>query len=201
MSKDTTDPVDGSRRGPGRSVPLTAFVGAVFVAGLLGLLAVVALVVGGSDDADPSQARAVAGEYTERFLDLAHDDFDGWLQDMRSIGTAGFGESVGEREGELRALLLQTQVTWNGTVVDVFIAEEGDGVASAVVLFDLLVTDRDGPRTLPDQYLRMDLVEGSESWLVERVISITGGGTTIGVPTATTSPTAPVDSSTPSTEP
>ena len=35
-------------------------------------------------------------------------------------------------------------------------------------------------RTIPDQYLRIDLVEAKEGWLVERVISITGGTGVVG---------------------
>lgn len=175
---------DDADAGPGnaRTVPVGVFVLAVLVAGILGVLAVVALSLdrGGDDGGDDAAARSAAGQYAERFLALSNDGFDAWLEDMRSIGTAGFGESVGRREAELRTLVGETDVTWQGTAVDVFTTARDDGVVSAMVLYDLQVTDTEGTRTIPDQYLRMDLVEATDGWLIERVISITGGSSVIG---------------------
>lgn len=191
---DVDGPYDDGARSP-RTVPVGMFVLAVLVAGILGLLAVVALSVDVDDGGSGGAARSAAGEYTERFLALSHDGYDEWLGDMRSIGTAGFAESVGRREDELRTLLTQTQVTWQGTAVDVFTTSESDGVVSAMVLYDLVVTDAEGTRTIPDQYLRMDLVEGKDGWLVERVLSITGDAGGIG-PGVGSAPTPSPDSTT-----
>lgn len=180
------DVLDDERAESGRSsnprtVPVGVFVLAVLVAGILGLLAVVALSFDrGGDDDSTDAARSAAGEYAELFLALSHDSYDEWLEDMRSIGTAGFAESVGRREDELRTLLTQAQVTWHGTAVEVFTTSESQGIVSAMVLYDLQVTDQQGPRTIPDQFLRMDLVEGKDGWLVERVLSIPGGSSGLG---------------------
>lgn len=180
------------RREP-RTVPAGLFVVAVLVAGLLGVLAVIALSVDGDDGDDSTDSvRAVAGQYAERFLALDHADYDGWLEDMNSIGTAGFGESLGRNEAAIRTLLQETQVSWEGNAIDVFVSS-GDDSVGAVVLYDLRVTDADGTRTIPDQYLRLDLVRSTSGWLIERAVSITADGsalapgTSSGAPSSTTS--------------
>lgn len=173
-SGETDGPRAPNRGREPRTVPAGLFVLAVLVAGVLGIFAIIALGVDDSDDGtDAGPARTAAGDYAERFLALSHDSFDAWLEDMRSIGTAGFAESVGRRERELRTLLSENQVSWQGSAIDVFLTDESDGLVSAVVLYDLDVTDQEGTRVIPDQYLRVDLVEGRDGWLVERVLSIT----------------------------
>lgn len=178
-AEDPSRPAVGERSP--KTVPVGVFVLAVVVAGILGVLAVVALMVSNEDVASDGQsgARAAAGDYAERFLALSYDDYDGWLQDMETIGTAGFAESIERREDELRTLMTQAQVTWQGTAVDVFATDGTDGIVSAVVLYDLTVTDPSGTRTIPDQYLRVDLVEGRDGWLVERVLSITSDASAV----------------------
>lgn len=189
-----------------RTVPIGVFVLAVLVAGILAVLAIVALVV--PDDGDGSSgdsgAATAAGQYAERFLALSYDDYDAWLEDMSEIGTAGFAESIGQNADALRTLLTQAEVSWQGTAVDVFVSESSGDVVSTVVLYDLVVTDPSGTRTIADQYLRVDLVQGSDGWLVERVLSITSDASAViagadAPPSTSPSTTAPPATDPPST--
>lgn len=179
------DPVDepgadGGRRAPRhRTVPAGAFVVAVMVAVVLGVLAVVALAGGadggGVDDAD-TEVRLAAGRFAERFLTFRHDALDEWERDVLALSTRGFAEEVEEVESSLRALIGEEELDATTRVTDVFVGEEERGAVGVVVVYDRTVASSDGDRTETDRYAQLSLVRIDGEWLVDNVVDIASAG-------------------------
>ena len=181
----------------GRTVPAALFVAAVFVAGVLGILAVVALATGSSGgDDDVDDARFAAGRFAERFLTFEHDALDDWKADVLSLSTGGFAGEVEDVEDGLRRLIGESELDATTQVTEIFVGDIDGGTASVVLIYDREVRSSSGTRSEADRYmqLEMNLVDGE--WLVDNVVDIsTAGG--LDDPTGAGAP--PADETTPST--
>lgn len=174
-------------RTPARTVPFGAFLAAVLVAAALGILAVVALSVGGESDAgngDVEDARLAAGRFAERFLTFEHDNLDEWKKDVLALSTGGFAEEVESVESSLREMLGTEQISARSHVRDVFIGNVDNDSVTVVVLYDREVDDPDGDRVETNGYARLDMVRSESRWLVEQVVNLTNPGGSVPVPDA-----------------
>lgn len=163
--------------GGARTVPATLFVAAVFVAGVLGILAVVALATGSSGgDSDVDDARFAAGRFAERFLTFEHDALDDWKADVLSLSTGGFAGEVEDVEEGLRRLIGESELDATTQVTEIFVGDIDGGTASVVLIYDREVRSSSGTRSEADRYmqLEMNLVDGD--WLVDNVVDISTAG-------------------------
>ena len=184
-----------------RTVPAGALVVAIMVAAALGILAVVALTVGGSGgDSDQEAARLAAGRFSERFLTFQHDGLDQWKADVLALSTGGFSNEVDNVEEGLRRLIDQAQLDATAQVTDIFMGEVDKGAVSAVVVYDRDLSGTSGKRTETNRYMQLSLVSVDGEWLVDNVIDIATAqsptGPTTGASTTTTTPTSPSTSTT-----
>ncbi len=195
-------PLAPARPAAGRTVPATLFVAAVFVAGVLGILAVVALATGSSGgDSDVDDARFAAGRFAERFLTFEHDALDDWKADVLSLSTGGFASEVEDVEEGLRRLIGESELDATTQVTEIFVGDIDGGTASVVLIYDREVRSSSGTRAEADRYmqLEMNLVDGD--WLVDNVVDIsTAGGlddpTGAGAPTGAPSGEEPAPTTT-----
>lgn len=176
-----------------RMVPAAAFVAAVMVAAVLGILAVVALTAGGDAGSDDNAraARLAAGRFGERFLTFDHEDLDQWKADVLELSTGGFAGEVEEVESGLRRLIGESELDASTQVTDIFLGEVDRGSVSAVLIYDRSITGARN-RTESDRYMQLELIQVDGVWLVDEVIDIaTAGalGAVSGPPTDTTETT------------
>lgn len=172
---DGSDDHEGTS--PGRTVPAAAFVAAVFVAGALGILAVIALATGSSDaDTGADDARFAAGRFAERFLTFEHDALDDWKADVLALSTGGFAGEVEDVEEGLRRLIGESEVDATTQVTEIFVGDIDGGTASVILIYDRDVRSATGTRSEVDRYmqLEMNLVDGD--WLVDNVLDISTAG-------------------------
>lgn len=178
---DTSVPEQGSSpaRPARRTVPAGAFVAAVLVAGVLGVLAVFALAAGGSSDGgddDDQAVRLAAGRFSERFLTFEHDELDAWKDDVLALSTAGFAEEVEEVESGLRTLIAESELDAVTQVTDVFVGEVERGAVEVVVVYDRELRGGGPARTESDRYLQLAMVRIDGEWLVDNVVDIASAG-------------------------
>lgn len=170
-----------------RTVPVAAFAIAVIVAAALGVLAVIALSVGGGGDGADEQVddvRFAAGRFAERLLSWEHDDFDDWLPSVLTLSTGSFAGEVREIESGLRTLAGEGRLDLEARVTDVYVGDVERGTASAVVTYNLEITDDEGTRIDRGRYVRIDLVEIEGQWLADDVIDILTDTPPVSVPGA-----------------
>jgi hypothetical protein len=176
----TDAPVEASEpeHRPGRSVPAVAFVAAVMVAAVLGILALVSLSVGGSGEGDDSrEARLAAGRFAERFLTFEHDEVDDWKADVLALSTGGFSEEVEDVEDGLRQVTGEAELVVEARVTDIFIGEIDRGAVEAVLIYDRDLRDAGGTRRETDRYMQLSMLQVDGEWLVDEVVDIaTAGG-------------------------
>lgn len=179
MNDESTDgePTNGEA-GPtadpgGRVVPAGALVVAIMVAAALGILAVVALTIGGEDSGDDVEAaRVAAGRFGERLLTVDEDGLDEWKAGVLSLSTGGFAEEVDEVEQSFRKLISEAELDVRARVTEIFMGPIDDGQVSAVLLYDREIRDSSGARTESDRYVQMRLLRIDGEWLVDNVIDI-----------------------------
>lgn len=197
-SDDTpTGPADDSTGStPPRTVPVGAFIAAVLVAGALGILAVVALAGGNSDDDRADDARFAAGRFAERFLTFEHDALDDWKADILSLSTGGFAGEVEDVEEGLRRLIGESELDAQTQVTEIFVGDVDSGTASVVVIYDRDVSGEAGIRSEADRYMQLELNLVDGEWLVDNVLDIaTAGGLDDPARTATPDVTSPEETS------
>ncbi len=193
-------PVDGSdHEVERRTVPAVAFVVAVMVAAVLGILAVALLATDGDDGSgERDEARLAAGRFGERFLTFRHDELDQWKADVLALSTGGFAGEVEEVEAGLRRLIGEAEIDAETQVTEIFLGDVDSGTASAVLLYDRDVASADGTRTETDRYMQLELNMVDGDWLVDNVIDIAtagGGGLAPTPEPATTAPSTPEEPS------
>lgn len=174
LEEETTpEAVQAPARQERRTVPAGAFVIAVLVAGVLGLLAVFALASGGGggDDTD-QEVRLAAGRFAERFLTFEHDRLDEWKQDVLDLTTSGFAEEVEEVESGLRTLIAESELDAVTQVTDIFVGDVDRGAVEVVVVYDRELRGGGPGRTESDRYLQLGMVRIDGEWLVDNVIDI-----------------------------
>jgi hypothetical protein len=180
---------------PGRSVPATAFVAAVMVAAVLGILALVSLSVGGADDGDEVRdARLAAGRFAERFLTFEHDAVDDWKADVLSLSTGGFSEEVEDVEEGLRRVTGEAELVVEARVTDIFIGEVDRGSVEAVLIYDRDLRDAGGTRRETDRYMQLSLLQVDGEWLVDEVVDIATAGGLGGADPTPSEPSSPTTS-------
>ncbi len=164
---------------PHRTVPAGAFVAAVMVAAVLGILAVIALTSssGSGDDDDLRAARLAAGRFGERFLTFDHDGLDDWKAQVLALSTGGFAGEVEDAEAGLRRLIGESELDAKTQVTDIFIGEIDRGAVEAVLVYDRDLTGTT-PRSETDRYLQLSMVKVDGIWLVDNVIDIASAGGT-----------------------
>ncbi len=155
-----------------RTVPAGAFVAAVVVAAVLGLVAVASLSFGGGGDDGDREVRLAAGRFTERFLTFEHDALDEWRADVLSLSTGGFAEEVEDVESGLERLLAEDEIDATTEVTDVFVGQEERGTIGVVVVYDRDLVGADFSRSESERYLQLALVRVDGAWLVDDVIDI-----------------------------
>ena len=167
-----------------RSVPAGAFVVALMVAAALGILAIVALTMGGGSDAEELEdARFAAGRFAERFLTFDHESVDDWKADVLSLSTGGFSEEVDEVEEGLRRLIAEAELSAEAQVTDIFIGDIDRGTVGAVLVYDRDLRGTSGNRSESDRYMQLTMLLVDGEWLVDDVIDIaTAGGIGTGGP-------------------
>ena len=182
---------DDSRDEPGgRTVPAGALIVAIMVAAALGILAIVALAVGGGDDSDIDDARLAAGRFGERLLTVNEERLDEWKSGVLSLSTGGFAEEVDEVEESFRRLISEADLDVRAQVTEIFMGPVDDGEVSAVLLYDREIRDSSGTRTEADRYVQMRLLRVDGEWLVDNVIDIVSAEATRGGPAGTPEPEA-----------
>ena len=143
------------------------------VAAALGILAIVALSVGGGGgDDDLDDARLAAGRFGERFLTFEHDGLDEWKSGVLSLSTGGFSKEVDEVEEGLRRLIGEAELDATTQVTEIFMGEIDRGTVSAVLLYDRDLRSASGTRSESDRYLQLTLLQVDGEWLVDNVIDI-----------------------------
>lgn len=170
-----------------RTVPAGALVIAIMVAAALGILAIVALAMGGADgDGDVDDARIAAGRFAERFLTFEQDRMDDWKAGVLSLSTGGFSEEVDEVEEGLERLISEAELDATARVTEIFMGQIDDGQVAAVLLYDRDLTGVTGTRSETDRYMQLRLLHVDGEWLVDDVLDIA----TVGAP-APSAPSAP----------
>lgn len=176
----TTEPEEPTpvhdERTASRTVPAAAFIAAVFVAGALGLLAVVSLATGSGGDDAADDARFAAGRFAERFLTFEHDALDDWKAGVLSLSTGGFASEVEEVEEGLRRLIDESELDATTQVTEIFVGDVDGGTASVVLIYDRDVTGASGTRSETDRYMQLELNLVDGEWLVDNVLDISTAG-------------------------
>ena len=162
-----------------RTVPASAFVAAVMVAAVLGILALVALSIdgdGGGGGGEETEARLAAGRFAERFLTFEHDAVDEWKADVLSLSTGGFSEEVEDVEEGLRTVTAEAELVVEARVTDIFIGEIDRGAVRAVLIYDRDLQDAAGTRRETDRYMQLSMLQVDGEWLVDEVVDIATAG-------------------------
>jgi hypothetical protein len=181
---------------PDRAPRPPAFVLAVSLAVLFGLLAVVFAVLAASGDGSGeggqvTSLRRAAGEMAEAFFTWDYEDLDAHRDRVLALSTGSFRKEYEEQfDAGIRDVITQTKSSSKAFVQDVYVSEVEEERAEAVVVVDLEQDGAAGPRNQTDIYVVITFVDVDGSWKVDDVTDpfpATGG-----LPTSTTSPGAPV---------
>lgn len=175
----------GAAAAADRTVPAGALVVAIMVAAALGILAIVALTVGGSEDSEVDSARLAAGRFGERFLTFDHDGIADWKAGVLSLSTGGFAAEVEDVEEGLERLVTEAELDVTARVTEIFMGQIDDGQVSAVLLYDRDLVSASETRSESDRYMQVRLLHVEGEWLVDDVLDIaTATGTDSGSPSA-----------------
>lgn len=164
---------DRARSSEKRTVPAGALIVAIMVAAALGILAIVALTMGGDGDQEGAEdARIAAGRFGERFLTFEQDSLDDWKAGVLSLSTGGFSEEVDEVEDGLERLISEAELDATARVTEIFMGRVDDGQISAVLLYDRDLSGVTGARSEADRYMQLRLLHVDGEWLVDDVLDI-----------------------------
>jgi hypothetical protein len=186
---------------PDRAPRPPAFVLAVSLAVLFGLLAVVFAVLAASGDGSGeggqvTSLRRAAGEMAEAFFTWDYEDLDAHRDRVLALATGSFRNEYEEQfDASLRDVITTARSTSEAFVQDVYVSEIDEERAEAVVVVDLEQDGVAGPRDQTDIYVVITFVEVDGDWKVDDVTDpfpvggLPGGS---GAATSGSTTTAPV---------
>jgi hypothetical protein len=161
-----------------------AFILAVSLAAVFGLVAVVlaAVLAGDSDDEGAlglktdsgiADLQRAAGTFTEALFTYDHQDPDAHRDAVLALSTGSFTEEYEESfDRGLRQLMTQVQASSQGTVKEIFLSEADDGRAEVIVVADAVQDGAGGPRTVYDLYVKLTMVQVEGEWKVDDLVDL-----------------------------
>ena len=114
----------------------------------------------------------VAGRFVDALLSYDHRDPEGFRQGVLSLTAPPFSEQFEEAVIELEEAFAGLDAVSVPTIDEVFVAEVGDGTATAIVVYDRVLDGVSGERTESNLYVRLGLVEREAGWRVNDVVNL-----------------------------
>ena len=157
--------------------------GTAIAATSLLILAIVLAVVAASarsqladERRDREDAERAARDMTTALLTYDHRDLEGWKRRVLALAAPAFRETFDRTFAEsLAPAVTEAQATSSATVNDVFLTEDADGSASAIVVADTNARSTTQERAPFASYIRLDLIETDDGWRVQGVTNLNLG--------------------------
>ena len=119
-----------------------------------------------------AEVAEVAGRFVDALLSYDHRDPEGFRQGVLSLTAPPFSEQFEQAVIELEEAFAGLDAVSVPTIDEVFVAEVGDGTATAIVVYDRVLDGVSGQRTESNLYVRLGLVERDAGWRVNDVVNL-----------------------------
>ena len=114
----------------------------------------------------------VAGRFVTALLSYDHRDPTGFRDRVLALTAPPFTAQFEDAVADLETLFEGVDAVSVPTIRDVFVAEVGEGTATAIVVYDRVLNGVGGERAESNIYVRLDLVEREDGWRINNVVNL-----------------------------
>ena len=169
--------------------PLAALCAVFFV----GAVAMAVLVASLSSDLDAERggrrdAQRVAASFAERLLTFDHREIDDLRRSVFELSTERFHKEYDRAFPGLKELITAGETVSRGTVTDLFTTDVEEDTVSVIAVVSTTTTGRAGRRSA-DFYMRLDLEDTDDGWLVDGFTDLNFGQAAAPAPGGAAPPT------------